>query len=172
MFAFYANMFEQSNQLEIGVRESKRATLKLMENIERQRKVLSGNSEYDFSIDCLLEDNDISYTMKREQFEEICLPVFQNIQDFFNAFQTSLSEQNIKLSGIELIGGGSRIPAFVKCVHLCFGVEPSRTLNSNECIARGAALSSAMNSGLFRMPFYHSVDTASSKVICRWKGEE
>jgi hypothetical protein len=29
-----------------------------------------------------------------------------------------------------------------------------------------------MNSGLFRMPFYHAVDTASSKVICSWKGEE
>ena len=40
--------------MEVSVQESKRAVLKLFESIERQRKVLSGNNEYDFNIDCLL----------------------------------------------------------------------------------------------------------------------
>ena len=55
--------------MELSVTESKKAVLKLFENIEKQRKVLSGNQEYDFNIDCLLEENDLSYTMTRGQFE-------------------------------------------------------------------------------------------------------
>lgn len=55
MLAFYSSIFERNNpSLEITVKESKKATFKLLENIEKQRKVLSGNSEYDFNIDCLL----------------------------------------------------------------------------------------------------------------------
>jgi molecular chaperone DnaK (HSP70) len=61
--------------MELSVVESKKAVLKLFENIEKQRKVLSGNQEYDFNIDCLLEENDLSYTMTRGQFEEISKPV-------------------------------------------------------------------------------------------------
>jgi molecular chaperone DnaK (HSP70) len=55
--------------MDISVKESKKAVLKLFEAIEKQRRVLSANLEYDFNIDCLLEDNDFSYSMKREQFE-------------------------------------------------------------------------------------------------------
>jgi hypothetical protein len=36
-----------------------------METIERQRKVLSGNLEHDLSIEYLMEENDLHYTMKR-----------------------------------------------------------------------------------------------------------
>ena len=55
MFEFYATLFEKENpNMEVSVQESKRAILKLFESIERQRKVLSGNHEYDFNIDCLL----------------------------------------------------------------------------------------------------------------------
>jgi len=53
-----------------------------------------------------------------------------------------------------LIGGGSRIPAFVALVKTIFGVEPSRTLNSNESVARGCALMAAIKSPLFRVPDY------------------
>lgn len=70
MLSYYADQFEKANpNMDISVMESKKAVLKLLEGIEKQRRVLSGNHEYDFNIDCLLEDNDFSYTMKREQFE-------------------------------------------------------------------------------------------------------
>ena len=69
MFEYYSNLFEAANpDLEISVKESKRATLKLFQNIEKQRKVLSGNMDFDFTIECLLDEKDISYTMKREEF--------------------------------------------------------------------------------------------------------
>lgn len=46
--------------------ESKKAYVKLMETIERQRKILSGNLEHDLNIEYLMEEYDINYTMKRE----------------------------------------------------------------------------------------------------------
>lgn len=36
-----------------------------MENIEKQRKILSGNLEHDLNIEYLMEENDLNYTMKR-----------------------------------------------------------------------------------------------------------
>nr|VVW87604.1 unnamed protein product [Nymphaea colorata] len=44
------------------------------------------------------------------------------------------------LSSIEMIGGGSRVPIFIRTVSEAFGMETQRTLNSSECIARGAGL--------------------------------
>lgn len=52
-----------------------------------------------------------------------------------------------------------------------FGKEPSRTLNSSESIARGAALSAAMQSSIFRVKPYLSFDICASGVICSWKGQ-
>ena len=42
-----------------------------MENIEKQRKILTGNREHELNIECLMEDCDIRYNMKREEFEKI-----------------------------------------------------------------------------------------------------
>jgi heat shock protein 4 len=66
----------------------------------------------------------------------------------------NLKGKNINLHSIELVGGASRIPAFVQLVKQIFGVEPSRTLNSSESVARGCALMAAIKSPLFRVPDY------------------
>ena len=173
MFELYASEFQKQNtNMEISVKESKKATFKLFEQIEKQRRVLSGNLEYDFNIDCLLEDNDFSFTMKREHFEAISQPVFTTIAKFFNEAKEEMTQRGIEVNHIELIGGGSRIPSFIKTVSEAFSIEPSRTLNSSECIARGAALCAAMDSGIFRVKEYISFDVAPLDVYCFWKGEE
>jgi heat shock protein 4 len=50
---------------------------------------------------------------------------------------------------VELVGEATRIPIFQKQVEEVFGKEPSRTLNSTDCIARGCALQAAMLSPNF-----------------------
>jgi molecular chaperone DnaK (HSP70) len=75
------------------------------------------------------------------------------------------------LSHIELIGGGSRIPCFIQLISESFGIEPSRTLNSSECIARGSALCSAMQSHIFRVKEYFTFDVNYNGIVCSWKGE-
>ena len=41
---------------------------------------------------------------------------------------------------IELVGEATRMPIAIKNITEVFGKDPSRTLNSTDCIARGAAL--------------------------------
>jgi len=56
----------------------------------------------------------------------------------------------------------------IKLIHETLGIEPSRTLNSNECIGRGAGLASAMRSSLFKMPGYHAITNNSHKISMKW----
>jgi hypothetical protein len=44
LYEFYRNVFEEIYGMDLG--ENRKAIVKLMEYIEKQRKTLSGNSEY------------------------------------------------------------------------------------------------------------------------------
>lgn len=65
-----------------------------------------------------------------------------------------IKQKNINLHSIELVGGGTRIPAVVSIIKTVFGIQASRTLNSSESVARGCALMAAIKSPLFRVPDY------------------
>lgn len=64
LYEFYRKIFEKSSG-GLDLAESKKAYIKLMETIERQRKILSGNMEHDLNIEYIMEENDLNYTMKR-----------------------------------------------------------------------------------------------------------
>lgn len=99
-----------------------------------------------------MEEQDLSYTMKREQFEKLCEPVFSAIIKALEAVCGQLKAMNVQLHSIELVGGGTRIPVLLNLVKGVFGIEPSRTLNSSESVARGCALMAAIKSPLFKVP--------------------
>lgn len=101
-----------------------------------------------------MEDEDLHYTMKREEFEKLAEPVFQQVAEALNRVKANLEKKGIKLHSIELVGGGTRIPSFKDIIKNVFGMEYSRTLNSSESIARGCALMAAIKSPLFRVPDY------------------
>ena len=153
LYEFYKGVFEKSSG-GLDLSENRKSTLKLMESIEKQRKVLSGNQESDMNLEYLMEDEDLHYTMKREQFEKLAEPIFAQVAEALNKVKASLDKKGIKLHSIELVGGGTRIPAFVQMVKSVFAMDPSRTLNSSESVARGCALMAAIKSPLFRVPDY------------------
>jgi heat shock protein 4 len=93
-----------------------------MEAIEKQRKILSGNAEHDLNLECLMEDSDLQFTMTREQFEKISEPILKAIEEILTKVKDSLKAKTINLHSIELVGGGSRIPAFVNAVKHIFGI--------------------------------------------------
>lgn len=73
---------------------------------------------------------------------------------------------------IELVGGGSRIPAVIDIIKKIFDVQPSRTINSSETIARGAALYAVKKSGLFRFIDYSVKNKAIYPIVASWSGKE
>ena len=52
-------------------------SLRLEDQAERTKKILSANSETSFAVECLLEDRDISGLITRELFEELCAASFK-----------------------------------------------------------------------------------------------
>ena len=60
----YAQIFKQKTGLDLH--ENKKAVLKLLETLQKQRKMLTGLHESDISIECLMEDEDISEPISRE----------------------------------------------------------------------------------------------------------
>jgi len=45
-----------------------------------------------------------------------------------------------KIDFVELVGEATRIPICIQQIKDVYGKDPSRTLNSTDCIARGCAL--------------------------------
>jgi molecular chaperone DnaK (HSP70) len=55
-------------------RTNPKARLRMLEGIEKSRIILSANIESSVNIECLLEDNDLSRSVSRTEFEEIIAP--------------------------------------------------------------------------------------------------
>ena len=104
------------------------------------------------SLDCLVGETDVHGSLSRDALEQMAAPLIGTALD---ACQRAIDEAGLKqgaaLDAVELVGGFSRMPAFVAAVRDQLGIEPSRTLNAEESVARGAALAAAMRSRSFRM---------------------
>jgi len=96
------------------------------------------------SIECLMEDEDLSVNFKRDDFEALMAPLFKQFEEFFTRFQERLTELKLSFSSIELVGGSVRIPKLQETIMSVFKVtEIKKTLLFDECIAQGACIQSA-----------------------------
>jgi len=87
-----------------------------------------------------------------------------HLQDTFNVSRTFseflpfplfIGLKKEQIHSVELVGDATRIPLVQEKIKEVFGIEqPSRTLNSLECVARGASLQAAMLSPLFKVADY------------------
>jgi len=131
-------------------RTNPRARLRLLDAIEKMRKLLTGNKEADISCESLLEDEDLKQHFTRTELEELIGPFLER---FNKCLQDSIDRSGLKIADIdfvELVGEATRIPICIEQIKTIFGKEPSRTMNSTDCIARGCALQAAMLSPNFQ----------------------
>lgn len=61
-------------------RENKRARLRLLDAIEKMRKLLTGNKEADINCESLLEDEDLKQHFTRDEFEDLIKPFVERFQ--------------------------------------------------------------------------------------------
>jgi heat shock protein 4 len=148
--------------------ENKKAVIKVMENIEKQRKILSANSEQSLNMEYLIEDHDLLYTMKREEFEKLAEPVLSRLFVALQKHKIDLEGANIKLNSIELVGGGTRIPAFIRLIQSLFKMEPTRTINSNEAIAKGCAIMATWKNPAFRPAEVTLEEINYNPIVAHW----
>tara|TARA_B110000285_G_C15076310_1_gene590944 strand:- start:726 stop:1394 length:669 start_codon:yes stop_codon:yes gene_type:complete len=126
-------------------REVPRARLRMLDAIEKVRKLLSGNKETDLNCESLLDDIDFTKSITRDEFEGLIAAFTKN---FTKCLAQGLARSGLKqrdIDFVELVGEATRIPVCLEAIKDVFGKsELSRTLNSQDCIARGCALQAAM----------------------------
>ena len=54
-----------------------RCRLRMLDAIEKLRKLLTGNKEADINVDSLMEDEDFHHHFKRSELEELITPFLQ-----------------------------------------------------------------------------------------------
>ncbi|CAI0474636.1 unnamed protein product [Linum tenue] len=149
LFTHFAAKFK--DEYKIDVYQNARACLRLRAACEKLKKVLSANPEAPLNIECLMEEKDVRGYIKRDEFEQISLPILDRVKKPLEKalHDAGLSVENVHT--VEVIGSASRIPSVFKILTEFFGKEPRRTMNASECVSRGCALQCAILSPTFKV---------------------
>ncbi|CAD8139164.1 unnamed protein product [Paramecium pentaurelia] len=168
LFEKFATQFEkQTNGL--SVRKNAKGRLRLLEAIEKARKVLSANSEAQIHVEYLVEDEDFNTLIKRDEFEQLAQPVLLQIQTQLELLYNQVQNLKLQLHSVEIVGGATRIPAVQRLIEKIFKIEQvSRTLNASESISRGCAMMAAMRSPNFRVTEYKIEDCNYYPIRVGW----
>ena len=153
MTEYYCKLFEQKNGIDLH--ENPKSLYRLIEAIQKQRTVLSGNSEASVNIECLFEDIDFNHSLTREEYEKINANVFERFANLLKQSTNQLGDDLKNLHSIERIGGGSRLQMIENITLDVFKISAiSKTLDATESIARGCAIQAAMLSPNYQVsPF-------------------
>lgn len=134
------------------VRSNMKAKRKLLEAVEKAKKVLSANRETNVHLECLMEDEDLNETVTRENFEEMCSEFRAHLRNFLASTLAESKLNPAELVSIEICGGCTRIPFVQEDIKAVFANRDlSRTISGDECVARGAAIFAAMRSPAHRV---------------------
>lgn len=162
---FLAESFQKKTG--IDVRKNRKAVLKLQAAAEKAKKTLSptGVMEASVSVECLAEDRDLNVILSRDEFEARAKGLVARLR---LPIERALREANItreQLSEVEIVGGSTRISVVKKTLGEILGLDHSAmnfglktTMNSDEAVARGAALQAAMLSSRMKVKPFHIID--------------
>eukprot|EP00931_Biecheleriopsis_adriatica_P106947 TRINITY_DN812_c1_g1_i10.p1 TRINITY_DN812_c1_g1~~TRINITY_DN812_c1_g1_i10.p1 ORF type:complete len:860 (-),score=272.77 TRINITY_DN812_c1_g1_i10:74-2632(-) len=150
---------------------NKKASFKLEDAVMKTKKILSANSEASVSVECLMEDEDFSSNMKREDFLEMCKPMMKKVSDVLEAAKAMCGLPMSAIDAVEMCGGASRVPWVKEMCSKAFGDKAlSTTMNADESVARGCALQAAILSPLYKVRDFTVCDTTPHSVSIGWMG--
>lgn len=146
-----------------------RALARTVTAAEKCKKILSANQQAPVNIESLMNDIDVSAMITRQEFEamveplltRVAVPLKQALED------ARLSKEDI--DQIEVLGGGSRVPALKERIQAFFGKPLSFTLNQDEAVARGCAFSCAILSPVFRVRDFTVQDIMPYPIEFTWE---
>ena len=171
-----ANHFteEFKTKYKMNVTGKKRAELRLYNECEKLKKLMSANAtEMTMNVECIMDDKDVSGRMKRDVFENLCEEkgLVGKFKDLLKNCLGQLKD-DVKLDSVEMVGGSSRVPWIREAINEVFGIAPSTTLNSDEAVSKGAALQCAILSPAFRVREFTINDVQPYKIRIDWTGSD
>uniref|UniRef100_A0A3P9BLM0 Heat shock protein family A (Hsp70) member 4 like n=1 Tax=Maylandia zebra TaxID=106582 RepID=A0A3P9BLM0_9CICH len=161
---------EFKGKYKLNVRDNPRAVLRLYQECEKLKKLMSANSsDLPLNIECFMNDIDVSSRMNRLHFEEMCAQYLMRVEIPLKSAleQSKLSRDDI--CAVEIVGGATRIPAIKERIAKFFCKDISTTLNADEAVARGCALQCAILSPAFKVREFSITDVVPFPITMRWK---
>jgi heat shock 70kDa protein 4 len=160
---------EFKGKYKVDIMTHGRALARTIAAAEKTKKILSANQQAPVNIESLMNDIDASAMITRQEFEAMIEPLLARTHlPLEEALaQAKLTKDDIDI--IEVVGGGSRVPALKERIQDFFGKPLSFTLNADEALARGSAFSCAILSPVFRVRDFSVQDIISYPIEFAWE---
>ena len=160
---------EFQGKYKIDIYSNPKATSRVWAAAEKLKKVLSANQSAPIGIESLMNDVDVQAMITRQEFEAMVEPLLNRIDPILEQalVESKLAKEDIDI--VEIVGGGSRIPAVKDRVSAFFNKPLSFTLNQDEAIARGCAFSCAILSPIFKVRDFAIQDIISYPIEFAWE---
>ncbi|KRY34798.1 Hypoxia up-regulated protein 1, partial [Trichinella spiralis] len=147
-----AKTFMTLHKPKTPITDNHKAMVKLFDEAERVKKILSANMETIAQVESLHEDMDFRTHVTREQFENLCKDLFDQVQI---PIQQALNTAEITLEDIDhiiIMGGSTRIPKLQERLQVAVkGKELGKYLNADEAVAMGAVYFAAHKTKGFKV---------------------
>ncbi|KAJ4300469.1 adenyl-nucleotide exchange factor sse1 [Collariella sp. IMI 366227] len=153
----------------IDIFSNPKALTRVYAAAEKLKKVLSANQQAPINIESLMNDIDVRAMITRQEFEAMVEPVLNRVDATLEQAlaESKLTKEDIDI--VEVVGGGSRVPAIKERIQTFFGKQLSFTLNQDEAIARGCAFSCAILSPVFKVRDFACQDIISYPIEFAWE---
>lgn len=153
----------------IDIFSNPKATTRVLAAAEKIKKVLSANQQAPLNIESLMNDIDVRAMITRQEFEAMVEPVLNRVTPPLEQALADAKLTKEDIDVIEVVGGGSRIPAVKERIQAFFGKQLSFTLNQDEAIARGCAFSCAILSPIFKVRDFAVQDVIYYPIEFCWE---
>lgn len=122
---------------------SDRTKARVIRAVEKSMKVLSTVNQSHVEIENFHDGRDVRETVSRSEFDSLCSDLLSQISSHIKSAFDSVSEElkDGNECKVEIVGGGSRIPAVQSIIQQATSTSQLRfTLDSNNSVAMGAAI--------------------------------
>lgn len=160
---------EFHGKYKLDIYSNGKALTRVQAAAEKMKKILSANQQAPLNIESLMNDIDVRAMVTRQEFEAMVEPVLSRVTAPLEQAlaEAKLTKEDIDV--IEVVGGGSRVPAIKERIQSFFGKGLSFTLNQDEAIARGCAFSCAILSPVFKVRDFAVQDVISYPIEFAWE---
>lgn len=160
IFNFCAKKFA-SEHGGADISKNKKTVLRMLESIKKARQNLTVNTDAPINADSVYEDYDFSYLLTRKEFNSIIKEELTYFEENFNAFYTEcqalLNKEGLLVTNIEMAGQLMLTPVLQEIVKKISGLEISKGILVDECIAIGCSLYGAIMKGCFPIQNFQGI---------------
>ncbi len=143
------NDFKSQKKIDLG--KDPMALQRIKQEAEKAKKSLSSSTSYTFNLPYITVDKQgplhLHYELTRAKFEGLIADLVKRTLDACTKAMSDAKLTKTQINKVLLVGGSTRVPYVQNAVKDLFGKEPSKEVNPDEAVARGAAIQGGILSG-------------------------